>query len=94
LATADTPRELTVPIAIVSDVARSGYDKVAYTVFTCHVGPLVTRAVTHATRFEDLNHFLDTQLANLGIAQARPGCTRATIILGDFILACELPTAQ
>jgi len=91
LATAETPRELALPSPLIERVIQSGQDSVVYTIAVCSGAPPVVGGVTHSTGFADVDRFLDTRIAELGLDLPSAGCATVTIILLGFERACELP---
>jgi hypothetical protein len=88
LATGNTPTSLALPFPLLRAVIISGKDRVIYTVEMCG-GPA---ALQHSTGFADLDQFLASRIADLGLAlPAAPECATASLILGRFASACDRP---
>lgn len=72
------------PPPLVNSVMRSGKNRVMYTIPICGGAPLPISSVERSTGFVDLDRFLDSHLADIGISRPSSGCATASIILGPF----------
>lgn len=91
LATAATPRDLTLPESLIKPVVRAGIDNVRYSASVCGGARPLVDSVQQSTGFPDLDHFLDAHVADLGLALPDSGCTTVALVLVKFFNACEPP---